>query len=254
MLERIVSLEPSVTATLVALGQKSRLVAVTRYCSRLVDGLDGIPQLETTWSVKADDIAALNPDLVIAATPYQAGKVDSLLKAKLNVFCLYPETLKDVYDNIMWIGRLCNATSKAEDIVTKMKDTFADLQRQAAGKPKQRVFVEMWPEPLMNGVPWISEMVELLGGEVVPAPHGRQVTDEEVIEADPEVIVVCWAGKNKMDTDKVLGRKGWENMSAVRSGKVVEVKEIFLNAPGPNLADGGRELYRAMYESSQTIS
>lgn len=250
MLERIVSLEPSVTATLIALGQRHRLVAVTRYCSRLAD-VEGIPQLETTWSVKANDVAALKPDIVIAATPYQAGKVDELLKAKLNVLCLYPNTLNDVYNHVIWLGRLCDASSKAETIVSEIKDTLADLQKQAAGKPKLRVYVENWPQPMMNTVPWIAEMVELLGGEVVPAPpHGRQVTEQEVMEADPQLIILNWAGMDtdKMDRGKVLGRKGWEDMSAIRSERVVIVNEIFLNAPGPNLAEGGRELYRAMYE------
>lgn len=83
MLERIVSLEPSITATLIALGQRRRLVAITRYCHRLVDVTD-LPQLETTWSVKAGEIAALKPDSVIAATPYRAGKIDALLQAGLN--------------------------------------------------------------------------------------------------------------------------------------------------------------------------
>jgi len=247
MLERIVSLEPSVTATLIALGQKQRLVAVTRYCSRLAD-VEGLPQLETTWSVKAEDVAALKPDIVIAATPYQAGKIDELLKAKLNVMCLYPESLNDVYDHVIWLGRLCDVSSKAEDIVSEMKSTFADLQTQAADKPTRRVYIENWPKPMMNAVPWIAELVELLGGEVVPKPpHGRQVTEQEVIEANPEVIILNWAGMDKMDTAKVLGRDGWENVTAIQTSKVVAVNEIYLNAPGPNLTEGGRELFRAMY-------
>jgi iron complex transport system substrate-binding protein len=95
MLERIVSLEPSVTATLVALGQRQHLVAVTRYCQRLAD-VRGLPQLETTWSVKADEVAALKPDLVIAAVPYRAGKVDELLRAHLNVLLALPDSPRDL--------------------------------------------------------------------------------------------------------------------------------------------------------------
>lgn len=251
MLERIVSLEPSVSATLVALGQVHRLVGVTRYCSRLVtDGqLDGIHKVETTWSVKSEDVAALNPDLVVAGLPYQAGKVDSLLKARLNVLCLYPESLNDVYKHIQWLGRLCDASEKADGIVNDMKAAISDLSEQAVAKPKQRVFIEMWPSnPLMSGVSWIAEMVELLGGEVVPvAPHGRQVTQKEVIDADPEIIILAWAGMKTIDINKVVNREGWENVSAIRAGKVATVNEINVNAPGPNLADGAREVFDAMY-------
>lgn len=249
MLERIVSLEPSVTASLIALGQKHRLVAVTRYCRRLAD-VEGIPQLETTWSVNANEVASLEPDLVIAATPFRAGKVDELLKTKLNVLCLYPQTLNDVYNHLIWLGRLCDVSSKAQELVSEMKATLADLQKQAAEKPKQRVYVETWPSPATrNAEPWVVEIVELLGGEAVPTPAGRQVTEQEVIEADPEVIILNWAGMDQMDVEKVLSREGWEHVSAVRYKKVVAVNEIFLNAPGPNLAEGGRELYRAMYET-----
>ena len=224
-------------------------MAVTRYCNRLAD-VKGIPQLETTWSVKADEVAALEPDLVVAATPYREGKVDELLKAKLNVLCLYPQSLDDVYNHLIWLGRLCDVSTKAEKIVSDLKAAFEDLQEKASGKPKQRVYVETWPEPLMNGAPWIAEIVELLGGEVVPKPHGRQVSEQEIIEADPEVIILNWAGmdSSKMQPGKVLGRAGWESVSAVKTKRVIAVSEIFLNAPGPNLGEGGRELYRAMYE------
>lgn len=247
MLERIVSLEPSITATLVALGQRQRLVAVTRYCLRLAD-VAGLPQLETTWSVKADEVAALAPDLVIAATPYQAGKIDELLKARLNVLCLYPQSLADVYAHLILLGRLCEASSQAETIVAEMQATFAELQRQAAGQPRRRVYVEEWPKPLITAAPWIAELVALLGGEVVPQPPGRQVSEQEVIEADPEIIILNWAGVDKIDPARVLGRAGWEQVSAIRAGRVVAVNEIWLNAPGPNLAEGARQLWQALYQ------
>lgn len=246
MLERIVSLEPSITATLVALGQRHRLVAVTRYCHRLVEITD-LPQLETTWSVKANEVAALIPDLVIAATPYRAGKVDELLKAGLNVFCLYPQTLADVYHHISWLGRLCNAAGQADRLVEQMQTDLTDLRRQAEGKPRQRVYVEEWPKPLMNATPWIAEIVNLLGGECLPQPPGRQVTAQEVIEADPEVIILSWAGMDKIDPAKVLSRAGWGNISAVRSKRVVAVDEILLNAPGPNLTKGAQQVWQALY-------
>jgi iron complex transport system substrate-binding protein len=172
ILERIVSLEPSVTATLVALGQRQRLVAVTRYCQRLVD-VEGLPQLETTWSVKADEVAALHPDLVIAATPYQAGKIDELLKARLNVLCLYPQKLADVYAHITWLGHLCDASERATALVGHMQSELEALQTQAQGWPPLRVYVEEWPRPLINAAPWIAEIVEMLGGVFVPKPAGR---------------------------------------------------------------------------------
>lgn len=185
MLSRIVSLEPSVTATLVDLGQRGRLVGVSRYCHRLVD-VAGLPELDTVWSVKADEVVALSPDLVIAATPYQAGRVDELLKARLNVLCLYPQSLADVYAHIHWLGRLCGVSGWAVSLVSQMQMELAELQRQAQGYPRRRVYVEEWPRPFINGAPWIAEIVELLGGEFVPKPAGRKVEEAELIVADPD--------------------------------------------------------------------
>jgi iron complex transport system substrate-binding protein len=246
MLERIVSLEPSVTATLIALGQRHRLVSVTRHCHRLVD-VGNLPQLDTTWSVKADAIAPLAPDLVVAATPYQAGSVDELLRAHLNVLCLYPQTLADVYVHIRWLGCLCDVSDRADALVAVMQAGLAALQVAAQGKPHQRVYVEGWPQPLISAAPWIAEIVEVLGGEVVPQPAGRQVDEPEVIRGDPQVIILNWAGMENIDPASVISRPGWERIDAVRDGRVVAVNEILLNAPGPNLVEGALQVWGALY-------
>lgn len=206
-----------------------------------------LPQLETTWSVKADEVVALAPDLVIAATPYRAGKIDEILKAGLDVLCLYPHTLADIYKHIGWLGRLCDASDQADALVKQMQTDLADLSRRAEDRPRPRVYVEAWPKPLMNAAPWIAEIVERLGGQVVPQPPGRQVAAQEVIEADPEVIILNWAGVDKIDLAQVLNRAGWETVSAVQAGRVVAVNEILLNAPGPHLVEGAREVWQALY-------
>jgi iron complex transport system substrate-binding protein len=246
-LDRIVSLEPSATATLIALGQRARLVAVSRYCGRLVD-VTGLPQLGTTWSVDADEVAALSPDLVLAGIPYQAGIIDSLLRQKLNVLCLYPQTLADVYAHIGWIGRLCGAAPEAESLVKKIESHLAALSAAANTAEVRRVYVETWPDPTMNAAPWVAEIVNLLGGRSVPEPSGRQVTLDEIREADPQVILLAWAGIDVPDdAEHVRSRPGWETISAVRSGSVVVLNEILVNVPGPNLGEGAAEIWRALH-------
>lgn len=246
MPDRIVSLEPSVTATLVALGQRDRLVAVTRYCHRLTDVGD-LPRLDTTWSLDAAAIAELKPDLVITSTPYRAGKIDELLKVHLNVLCLYPRRLTDIYAHIRWLGRLCDVPERAESVVEDMQTELAALQSQASGQPRRRVYVEIWPNPLMNASTWVAEIVEALGGEFVPVPAGRQVSEQEILDANPQVMVACWAGVEELDVQTIMDRPGWSQVDAIGQGCVVAVNEIMLNAPGPNLKDGMREIFRALY-------
>lgn len=142
------------------------------------------------------------------------------------------------------------ASSQAQVLVTQMQSTLADLQRQMQGKPRQRVYVEQWPRPLMNAAPWIAEIVALLNGEFVPLPPGRQVSAQEVIAADPEVIILNWAGVDEIDPSCVLNRTDWEQVSAVRTGRVVATNEILLNAPGPQLAEGAHQLWQALYQAA----
>jgi iron complex transport system substrate-binding protein len=238
---RIVSLEPSLTAMLYALGQQARVVAVSRYCSRLLDVGDK-PQLPSTWSIRPDDILPHEPDLVLASVPYAAETITALLQARLNVFCLYPERLADVYTHLTWLGNLTGAAEQAQKQISTMQARLAAIATAVTGHPRPRVFVEMWPQPLMNSVAWVKELVEIAGGEFVPAAPGQEISSDEVITADPEVIIVAWAGVAEPDLAKVVSRPGWERIAAVRNGRVHPIDEILLNAPGPNLADGAEQL------------
>lgn len=240
-LKRIISLEPSVTATLFALGQENRLVAVSEWCDRLVDVGDR-PRLPSTWSARPEAIITLAPDLVIASVPYRAETIAELLRAGLNLLCLYPKRLQDVFAHIAWLGRLTGASDEAEQVVAQLRADFAAIGQQVTGLRRPRVYVEMWPKPPMSSPGWVAELVEIAGGQFVPEGPGRAVTDEEVFEADPEIIVVAWAGVANPSLRQVIQRPGWDRISAVQAETVVAVDEIQLNAPGPNLARGGRLL------------
>lgn len=236
-LKRIVSLEPSVTATLFALGRQDRLVAVSEWCHRLVDVGD-LPRLPSTWSAKPEDVVGLEPDLVIASVPYRAETIVEFLRAGLDVLCLSPQRLEDVYAHILWLGRLADAADEAKRVIAGMQAEFEAIRRRVAGLPRPRVYVEMWPKPPMSSPAWVAELVEIAGGAFVPQGPGRQVADQEMRRADPEIVVVAWAGVTDPPLARVLRRPGWEQISAIQEGRVVAVDEILLNAPGPNLARG----------------
>jgi iron complex transport system substrate-binding protein len=245
-LKRIVSLEPSVTAILFALGQGKRLVAVSEWCGRLADVGDR-PRVPSTWSARPEDILPLEPDLVIASVPYRAETIVELLRAKLNLLCLYPKHLEDVYTHIAWLGRLTSAADEAERVIARMQTDFEAIRQRVGAMRRPRVYVEMWPKPPMSSPAWVAELVEIAGGEFVPKEPGRAVTDKEIIQADPEVIVVAWAGVTHPPLKQVSQRAGWGQINAVREGRVVAVDEIWLNAPGPNLARGARLLADAIH-------
>ena len=250
MPKRIVSLEPSITCTLLALGQRSRLVGVSPYCQRLVD-VGTLPQLSSTWSLKAEEVAALAPDLVLTATPYRAGKIDDLLRKGLNVLCLYPQRLKDVYQHIHWLGGLCGVPQRADEIMTRMQQRLTELGARTTGRKGQRVYVESWANPFFCGAGWIADIVELLGGQTVPASPGEQVQEEDILAADPELILMNWAGVEHLDPQEILKRPAWQKLTAIRQGRVYAMNEILLNAPGPNLVQGAEQIWRAMYHDTE---
>lgn len=239
---RIVSLEPSITAMLFALGAQEQVIAVSAYCHRVADVGDR-PQLAPTWSARPEDLADLEPDLVIAAPPYRVESVAGLLQTGLNVLCLYPKRLDDLYRHLHWLGRLAGVD--AGPIVSQLQAGFAAVEAQARAVPtkrRPRVYVEMWPNPMMSSPQWVAELVAMAGGQFVPVQPGRQVTSEEIIAADPEIIIVAWAGVENPSLDNVRRRPGWDQITAVAADRVAGVDEIHLNAPGPNLIHGARQL------------
>lgn len=248
ILQRIVSLEPSITATLCALGQHERLVAVSRYCERLLRAigdpavLADKPRLTSTWSADVPAIVALNPDLVIASVPYRSEAITALVQANLNVLMLHPQQLQDVYANILLLGRLCDAAERAEALVAEMQRGFATLRPWRPNHARPRVFYEVWPRPLTSAPPWVAELIDLVGGQIVPATWHTRPAEQEVIAADPEIIIVAWPGVEPQHPELIVQRPAWETISAVHNRRVVAVNEILLNAPGPNLLQGAREL------------
>ncbi|MDQ7029529.1 MAG: ABC transporter substrate-binding protein [Ardenticatenia bacterium] len=233
---RLVSLEPSITATLLALNRHHLLVAGSEHDRRLLgDQVAHLPVVPSTWAVRAADVLQFHPDLVIASVPFREQSLAELLKAGLHVLSLYPRDLASVYQTIRLLAALTDARKAGEQIVADMQATFEHLRTLTAHRPPTRVYVETWPRPLISAPLWVAELVEIVGGRFVPPGPGRQVTEDEVITADPEVIVVAWPGVDNPPLERVYARPGWEDVAAIRNRRVVAVNEIVLNAPGPNL-------------------
>jgi len=238
---RVVSLEPSATSTLFELGQADRVVAVSRWCGRLVDVGDR-PQLESTWSIRREVLTTLAPDLVVAGLPYSARGVEELLRSGLNVLFLSPSRLEDVFTDILLLGRLTGADSRAEALVADMRARIEGAAARSRGLWAPRVYVEVWSKPLFSGPGWMADLVEAMGGIFVPEGPGRRVSEEEVLEARPDVVVVAWTGVAAPRPEAILRRPRWQRVPAVEHGRVEVVDELLFNAPGPGLAQAANVL------------
>jgi len=243
---RIVSLAPSVTAILVALGARDSLVGVTRWCADVVpaERLSGLRRFDDCWNADAAAVAELQPDLVIGSVPYRAQVIEGLVAHGLRFLATYPRSLSDIYSETRLLGRIVAAEPAAERLISSMESAIeAVRKRSAAAATRPRVYCEEWSNPLQNCQAWVAELVEAAGGEFVPKPPARQVSAEEVMAANPELIVLAWCGTNdRSRPDVVRRRPGWSHIQAVATQHIHPVRDELLNTPGPNLIEGLKTL------------
>jgi len=245
---RIVSLAPSATSILCAIGAKRFLVGVTKWCVDVAP-VGNLPKLGDCWHMKSvDDILRLKPTLVIGSVPYKQETVAKILEQRLNFLAMNPRSLADVEADIRLLGGITDRASAAEMLVNKMRKSFA----QIAGKSRQfkkrvRVYCEAWPNPRITSPPWVAELVRICGGEMV-VPAGEKITDARVAAAKPEVIVLAWAATGmKSDPRQSYKMTAWRDTPAIRARLVHVISDELLNTPGPPLIEGARALWKVLH-------
>ena len=252
--QRVASLQPSITVTLRDLGLTDRLVACTKYCVELCPDLrEGRTVIEDSWSAKAEEILAVNPDLVLASVPYRLESLAEIMKAGIPCLCLSPKSLADVYLDILHIARIVSssepgeAEKRAGALVSSMHAEVEGIRAQTKNRPRPLVYCEEWGKPLILSQRWVAELVEAAGGNFFGSP-GKQVTEEDVAAADPEVIIAAWCGAgDRVPLEKIVARCGWERTRAAQTGRVYCINDEFLNTPASTLLQGLRALAVAIH-------
>ena len=244
---RIVSLAPSATSILCAIGAKKTLVGVTKWCADVAP-VNGLPKLGDCWSLDPGAVLALKPTLVVGSVPYKQETVGKLLEFPLTFLAMNPRTLTDVENDIRMLGRLVNRAAAAERLIERMRREFSAIRRGAGTfRTRPRVYCEAWPNPRISSPPWVAELVEIAGGEMV-LPPGERVSDEQVAEAQPEVIVLAWAATgDRARAGKAYEVAAWKEVPAIRDRRVHVVRDELLNTPGPPLVKGIRKLYEIFH-------
>jgi iron complex transport system substrate-binding protein len=252
---RIVCLTEESVEWLYALGCEERVVGVSVYAVR-PSMVSSKPKVSTFLDAKLDKILELHPDLVIGFSDIQKDLARELIGAGLNVLVTNQRSLEEIFATLLLFGRVVG--KEAESLVLlEQYENKMDEARSFAGtlKSKPCVYIEEWDEPLITGIRWFSELVELCGGEVIfkerssgSLAKDRFVTHEEIISLNPDIILASWCGK-RVRIDKIKQRAGYEEINAVRTDWVRELApEIFLQ-PGPALfVDGIDELMRLFRE------
>src|SRR5213076_12273 len=199
---------------------------------------------------RLDKILALEPDLVLAFSDLQKDVVRDLIGSGIPVLCTNQRALDDVLRAILLIGGAIGRVEAVRALVQDMRDEMRQVREYSSVWPdRPRVYFEEWHDPLIAGIRWVSELIEIAGGRDVFAElrdrhgaQGRIVPAEAVIERDPQIILASWCGK-PVETASIRGRAGWDRISAVKAGEVHEVDGADILSPGPSLMVGLRRIH-----------
>jgi iron complex transport system substrate-binding protein len=237
---RIACLQPSATVILHTIGELERVVACTRYCADVVrEVADGSRKiLADSWTADAAEIIAARPDLVIAAVPYQVEAIGEILKAGARFLGLAPKSLADIYTDIATVAGTVGRADRGEAVISQMRGRIEQTRARVSGTVRPRVYCEEWGNPLITSQAWVAELVEAAGGEFLTAP-ARQITAEEILQLDPEVVIAAWCGAgDRVPLEKIVARRGWEQTRAVENRRVYCISDELLNTPAPTLLQG----------------
>ncbi len=252
--ERIVCLTEETTETLYLLGEERRIVGISGYTVRPPRARREKPRVSSFLSAKTDRILELKPDLVLGFSDLQADIARELAKAGLNVMIFNQRSVDEILSMILALSALVGASGKGTALVSRLEHGLLEVRERARAFPRRpRVYFEEWDEPMISGIRWVSELVEIAGGDDVlselsraPAATGRIHDGKAVMQRNPEVILGSWCGK-KFRPEKVAARPGWEQIDAVKANRLYEVKSADILQPGPAaLTDGVRRIHAVL--------
>ncbi|MCS7026799.1 MAG: cobalamin-binding protein [Bryobacteraceae bacterium] len=251
---RIVCLTEETTETLYLLGEQHRIVGISGYTCRPPEARREKPKVSAFTSAKIDRILALDPDFIIGFSNLQAGIAQELIRAGRTVLITNQRSVEEIFETILLVGRIVDAGLRAQQLVDRFRQNLEEIQKAArAFERRPRVYFEEWMDPLISGIRWVEELIEIAGGDPI-FPELRQEHDAarrivdplEVVARDPQVILASWCGR-KVNLERIRSRPGWDRVSAVRDQQIHEIKSTLILQPGPAaVTDGVTEIHRIL--------
>ncbi|MBN1784244.1 MAG: cobalamin-binding protein [Candidatus Bathyarchaeota archaeon] len=267
--ERIVSLSPSSTEILFAIGAGPKVVGVTDYCNYPPElnakiEAEEIAKVGGYWNPSVENIAALKPDLVLVSTAKCTVKTNEckmtctrrceittqvatqLSSLGLNVLTLGPHSMNDVLDDILLVGSATGNNAEALNLVDNLKQRIEIVVTQSnAASYKPKVYFEVWNDPYISvsSRTWIGNLIDLAGGTNI---FGEAVSEwpiirpEEIIRCDPDILVfpvIPGVPRFWGSFEDVKKRRGWENITAIRNNRLYEVPRDCISRPCPRLVE-----------------
>lgn len=251
--QRIVCLTEETTETLYLLGEGDRVAGVSGYTVRPAEARQK-PRISSFLHARYDKIAALQPDLILAFSDLQADITTELVKRGYPVFTFNQRSVPEILQMIRILGGIVGVPERAATLIEDFERGLAAVRVSAERFPcRPRVYFEEWDEPLISGIRWVEELVEMAGGtpvfpELRTAGLGQEriITADRVIAAAPDVYIGSWCGK-PVKKARVRQRAGWEAVPFVVHDRIYEVKSTYILQPGPAaLTEGVRQVHAVL--------
>jgi iron complex transport system substrate-binding protein len=261
--QRIVCLTEETTETLYLLEEDRRIVGISGFTVRPPRARREKPRVSAFTSARIDRIVELAPDLVLAFSDLQADIAAQLARTGIEVHVFNQRSVADILRMIRMLGGMIGCESRAGALADSLTEGLGAVARRAAALPRRPlVYFEEWDEPMISGIRWVSELVQLAGGEDCfpelsrqPLGRDRIIADPlEVVRRAPDIMLASWCGK-RFRPERVAARPGWQAIPAVRSGYLREIKSALILQPGPAaLTDGVQAIQSVIEEWSQAAA
>jgi iron complex transport system substrate-binding protein len=236
---RIVCLTEETTETLYLLGEGDRVVGISGYTVRPPEARRK-RKVSAFINARFDKIEALKPDLILAFSDLQADLAAELIRRGYPVVTFNQRSIEEILRMIRMVGALVGRQIAAETLAANLERGLDSIRERAAALSRRpRVFFEEWDDPLISGICWVDELIEIAGGQTLfpelrhaSLAKDRIVSPDAVRDRDPEVIIASWCGK-AMRKRTIVERPGWSTISAVRHDHIYEIKSTYILQPGP---------------------
>lgn len=250
---RIVCLTEETTEWLYLLGEEARIVGISGYTVRPRRAREEKPRVSAFLSAKIDKILALQPDCVFGFSDLQADIASLLIRQGVQVTVFNQRSVDEIFAMLYQVAAMVGQPQRGLELLQGMRAGLQAIQAAASALPRRpRIYFEEWDEPHISAIRWVSELTGIAGGddcfpELAKESLGKNriIADgQEIVRRNPDIIIGSWCGK-KFRAEKVAGRAGWGEVSAVRNAQLFEIKSADILQPGPAaLTDGVAQLHR----------
>ena len=250
--ERIVCLSDETTETLYLLGEQDRIVGISSHTVRPAEARKEKLKIGGFTSLKLEKILALKPDLVLGFSDLQADVASELIRAGVQVFIFNQRSIGGILNMIATLGNMVGVAGHATELIAVLAAEMERVRRRTKDfSQRPRIYFEEWNKPMISAIRWVSQLIEVAGGEdcfaeLAAHADARQriiSSAHEVVERKPDIIIGSWCGK-RFQPEEIKARPGWDRIPAVRDAQVFEIHSANILQPGPAaLSDGLHQLH-----------